>query len=82
MSEILKRSDVDIANTWALEDIYASDDLWEAEVKTFLELCDKLSHTHICVHSLKMSVYKCCLYMHINMHILTQSVRLQRAGHN
>ena len=43
MSEILKRSEVDICNTWALEDIYASDDLWEAEVKTFLELCDKLS---------------------------------------
>lgn len=42
MSEILKRADVDPCNTWALEDIYASDDLWEAEVKTFLELCDTL----------------------------------------
>ena len=43
MSEILKRADVDPCNTWALEDIYASDDLWEAEVKTFLELCENLS---------------------------------------
>ena len=43
MSEIKKRSDVDIANTWALEDIYISDDQWEAEVQTFLELCKKLS---------------------------------------
>ena len=43
MSEILNREDVDINNTWALEDIYSSDDLWEAEVKTFLELCKKLS---------------------------------------
>lgn len=42
MSEILKRADVANCNTWALEDIYASDDLWEAEVKTFLELCDIL----------------------------------------
>ena len=43
MSEIKKRADVDICNTWALEDIYASDDQWEAEVQTFLELCKKLS---------------------------------------
>lgn len=42
MSEILKRAHVAKCNTWALEDIYASDDLWEAEVKTFLELCDTL----------------------------------------
>ena len=43
MSAIIKRCDVKKEHTWALEDIYASDDLWEAEVKTFLELCDKLS---------------------------------------
>ena len=43
MSEIIKRKDVDINNTWALEDIYSSDNLWEEEVKTFLDLCKKLS---------------------------------------
>lgn len=42
MSEIFKRAHVAKCNTWALEDIYTSDDLWEAEVKTFLELCDIL----------------------------------------
>lgn len=42
MSEIIKRCNVKIEDTWALNDIYASDDLWEAELCQILELCDKL----------------------------------------
>ena len=43
MSQILKRNDVKIENTWALEDIYASDNQWEDELLQVLELCDKLA---------------------------------------
>ena len=39
MSEILKRAEVKKENTWALEDIYASDELWEKEVDEVLEIC-------------------------------------------
>lgn len=42
MSEILKRENVKKENTWALEDIYSSDDLWEKELEEFNSLCDKL----------------------------------------
>ncbi len=42
MREIIKRCNVKIEDTWALEDIYDSDELWEAELCQILELCDKL----------------------------------------
>ena len=42
MGEILKREDVMKENTWALEDIYASDDLWEKELDELNKLCNEL----------------------------------------
>ena len=42
MGEILKREDVKKENTWALEDIYASDDLWEKELDELNKLCNEL----------------------------------------
>ena len=39
MSKILKREDVKKENTWALEDIYASDDLWEKELEELTAIC-------------------------------------------
>ena len=41
---------------------------------------DVTEHTH--TQAENVSVYKCCLYMHINIHILTQSKGLQRVGHD
>lgn len=42
MGKILKREDVKKENTWALEDIYTSDDLWEKELNELNRLCDEL----------------------------------------
>ena len=43
MSAILKREDVKKENTWALEDIYASDDLWEKELEELNAICKEFS---------------------------------------
>lgn len=43
MSTILKREDVKKENTWALEDIYASDDLWERELEELNSICKTFS---------------------------------------
>lgn len=43
MSAILKREDVKKENTWALEDIYASDDLWEQELEELNAICKEFS---------------------------------------
>lgn len=43
MSTILKREDVKKENTWALEDIYATDDLWERELEELNSICKTFS---------------------------------------
>jgi len=43
MNSILKREDVKKENTWALEDLYASDELWEQELEQLNWLCPKLA---------------------------------------
>ena len=43
MSTILKREDVKKENTWALEDIYATDDLWKKELEELTSICKSFS---------------------------------------
>ncbi len=43
MSAILKRADVKKENTWALEDIYSSDELWEKELEELNSICKNFS---------------------------------------
>lgn len=41
--EILKRADVKKENTWAIEDLYATDALWEEDLKRLSEYGDKIA---------------------------------------
>mgnify|MGYP004460134439 CR=1 FL=1 len=41
--EILKRADVKKENTWATEDLYATDALWEEDLKRLSEYGDKIA---------------------------------------
>ncbi len=43
MSKILKREDVKLENTWALNDIFTSDEQWESELSEVINLCDELA---------------------------------------
>ncbi len=44
-NKVLKRSEVNIENTWRLEDIYASVEEWRADCKKVGEMCEKM-HTY------------------------------------
>ena len=36
--KIRQRSEIPVEDTWAVEDLYASDEAWEAELKTLEEI--------------------------------------------
>ena len=44
MEQIIKREQVKKEDTWAIEDIYASNELWEKEYKELEQLCDEIKN--------------------------------------
>ena len=45
MSETLKkREEVNKQDTWAMEDLFATDEAWEEEFKKLDEVCDALAN--------------------------------------